>query len=120
MKKKLVRVDNLEEFICRSAAVLYADGTLILTAGAKDELGRRGISVVRGPCPEAAAGRCTAHAPGAPATGQGNGASGENAEYERLLFGVAAILKSEYGITDPETLRALSLQTVRVIRANIG
>lgn len=116
MKKTLISVDNLDEFICGQSHKLYNDGTKILTAGAKDELSRRGISIVYGPDPGAA------HTP-APACGCAGktcatGASG-SADFEQFVLGVAALLKKECGITDPGELRALSLQAVKTIKENI-
>lgn len=52
MGKKLVGVNCLDEHICQSSKKIYADGSIILTPGAKDELKNRGISIVYGPKPE--------------------------------------------------------------------
>ena len=43
MSKTLITVDNLQDFI--SGGRLQMDGSKILTAGARDELTRRGIEV---------------------------------------------------------------------------
>jgi hypothetical protein len=123
MQKQLVQVSNLDDFICRAESRRYVDGSpMILTAGANDELSRRTSAVVYGPCPAAAT--CTLHeqagksALSACVSGACK-AGGVEAGFEKLLFGVAAILKSEYGITDPEQLKALSLHAVNVIKSNI-
>ena len=50
MKKVLVQADNLDEFICQEEATLYVDASMILTPGAKDELLKRGVAVVRTSC----------------------------------------------------------------------
>ena len=54
MKKELITVDNVNNYICKQDGKLYVFGNRLLTAGAKDELGRRRVSVVYGPEPVAA------------------------------------------------------------------
>lgn len=103
MKKVLVQADNLDEFICREDATLHVDASMILTPGAKDELLKRGVAVVRT--------SCASPAPHAALSGSEN--------LEGLLLGVAAILRQECGITDPERLKAASLQAVQIIRDNL-
>lgn len=123
MKKQLLHADTLDDFICRADAKIFVDtATMILTAGAKDKLGERKISIVHGPCPNAAT--CGLHAPSGKnalsgCVGSDCAGGGANAGFERLLVGVAAMLQSEYGVTDPEQLKALSLQAVKVIKNNI-
>ena len=107
MGKRLVGTDNLDAFICQEDATLYADQTIILTPGARDELARRGVHVVYGPRPQTAA--CP-HAPDAGACPPG---------LEGLLGTVAAILADKHGITDPEQLKAISHQVIKTIRENI-
>ncbi|MCL1939421.1 MAG: hypothetical protein FWG04_02035 [Desulfovibrionaceae bacterium] len=123
MQKQLVQVSNLDDFVCRAESRIYVNGsTMILTSGAKDELSRRKIAVVYGSCPAAAT--CTLH--GQAAAGAlfacVSGAcqeGGAEAGFETLLFGLAAMLKKEYGVTDPEQLKALSLHAVNIIKSNI-
>ena len=103
MKKVLVQADNLDEFICREEATLYVDASMILTPGAKDELLKRGVAVVRT--------SCASSAPHAALSGEKN--------IEGLLLGVATIIRQECGITDPERLKAASLQAVQTIRDNL-
>ena len=105
MGKKLVGIDNLEECICQTSGKIYADGTIILTPGAKDELTRRGIPIVYGPKPEAV--EC-APATGAVAPG-----------LENLVCAVSGILSKQYGITDPEQLQAMSCLVVKTIKENV-
>jgi len=107
MGKRLVEAANVETAICPATGAVYADGTIILTPGAKDELTRRGIPVVYGPRPEAA--RC-APAPSAESPEQG---------LEPLLRTVAGILQSHYKIRDPEQLKSLSRHVAEVIRNNV-
>jgi len=38
---------------------------------------------------------------------------------EKFVLAVAAMLKQEYGIDDPEVLRSLSCQVVKTIKENI-
>ncbi len=113
MKKKLVTVDNLEDYVCRASNQLHADSTIILTAGAKDELRKRGVAIVYGS--GSAGSACHSMMNGASFLGL----TGKAANMEELLLGVAAILKKEYGVTDPQELKALSLQAIKTIKDNI-
>ena len=54
MKKELITVDNVNNYICKQDGKLYVFGNRLLTAGAKDEMGRRRVTVVYGPEPVAA------------------------------------------------------------------
>lgn len=122
MSKKLITVDNLEEYICRASAKFYMDSTVILTPGARDELKKRGIAIVPGPAPEAAPCHpmmCESMTREVPAYGTMLGLT-TFADMEELLVGVAAILKNEYGITDPAELRDASLQAVKTIKDNLA
>ena len=111
MKKTLIQVNNLDDYICKADSRIFVDSAgMILTPGAKDALRKRGIALVYGPCPEAAS--CTLHAPAA--TGAACSRSAE-----KLLFGIATVLKEEYGITDLEQLRRFSLKAVETIQKNL-
>lgn len=112
MKKILVTIDNLAEYICRLDKKIYVDNTMILTPGAKDELSKQGICIVRDSCPEATG--CTAH--GTPAV---DAAHHADTDMERLFYGVAAMLQSEYGIKDQKMLKELSLKAANIIKDNI-
>lgn len=117
MKKKLVEVNNLESFICQANAALYADNSLILTPGAKDELARRNITIVRDKEPFATCGgreACPVQACD-PAM-QVEAASDSVEEDERLLLGIAAMVKEEFGIEDPKQLYDMSKQFVQVLQ----
>ncbi len=114
MKKVLVQADNLDEFICRADSKLYVDGSMILTPGAKDELARRGVVVVHASCSDSAS-----RGPRGSASPSLGAALGENANLEGLLLGVAAMLQKECGITDPELLKAASLQAIQTIKENL-
>lgn len=128
MKKTLISVDNLDEHICRELGRLYVDGNMILTAGARDELTRRGIAIVRSADAgaEHAAAPCKAPAKtGAACAAGGHGQEGchENghgealpAEVEDVLVGVASILKQECGINDPEELKTATLRVFKALR----
>ena len=114
MSKQLVSVDNLDEFICKADGKMYVDGTIILTPGAKDELSKRHIDIVYGSAPHQAGNTC--------GCGSGCPECAGNAfdpDVERLILGVAGMLQTEYGIKDPEQLRALSLQAVKTLKENI-
>ena len=67
MKKELITVDNVNNYISKQDGKLYVFGNRLLTAGAKDELGRRRVSVVYGPEPVAAPVQAPAAASAPPA-----------------------------------------------------
>lgn len=114
MKKTLVGVHNLDDFICKECGAFYQDGSMILTAGAKDELNRRGIRIQYG---EAPAGSCCAGAAAAPAV-DAAGIAGA-ASLEDLLVDLAAMIREQCGISDPEQLRDASLKALQTIKNNI-
>ncbi|HZF60440.1 MAG TPA: hypothetical protein VEZ52_02315 [Desulfovibrio sp.] len=103
MGKTLITIDNLDQFIHGNKLVM--DSAKILTPGARDELCKRGVLISYG---EAAAhcahGGCPQH-----------GHDGHDDHCDDLLIGVAAIIKQHYGITDPDELRKVTLETVAVI-----
>ena len=101
MGKTLITLDNIDEFVC--CGKLAMDSTKIITAGARDELTKRGIEVVYGK----AEGQCCCHE-------QAHGHHDAQPN-EELLVGVAAIIRQHYGITDPETLKKVTLETVAAI-----
>lgn len=101
MGKTLITLDNIDEFVC--CGKLAMDSTKIITAGARDELTKRGIEVVYGE----AEGQCCCHE-------QAHGHH-EAQPDEDLLVGVAAIIRQHYGITDPEMLKKVTLETVAAI-----
>ena len=107
MGKTLITLDNIDEFVC--CGKLAMDSSKIITAGARDELTKRGIEVVYGE----AEGQCCCH---------GHDHAHDHAHDhhgpqhdEELLIGVAAIIRQHYGITDPETLKKVTLETVAAI-----
>ena len=110
MKKTLVGVHNLDNFICKECGAFYQNGSMILTAGAKDELSRRGIRIQYG---EAPAGSCCA---GAAAPAVDAAAFAGAASLEDLLVDLAAMIREQCGITDPEQLREASLKALQSIR----
>ena len=112
MKKKLVGIDNLEAYICQTTGKLYADSSVILTSGAKDELSKRGVAIVYGPKPDTYAhAGCTCAACTA--------AKSACADLENLLISVAAVLKKQYGVNDPEQLKTMSCEIVKTIKENV-
>ena len=101
MGKTLITIDNLDQFIHSNKLVM--DSAKILPPGARDELCKRGVQISYD---EAAAHHC------------GHGECAQHAHDEHcddLLIGVAAIIKQHYGITDPDELRKVTLETVAVI-----
>ena len=117
MKKTLVRVDNLQEHICQSSGKFYADDTIILTPGARDELSKKGISIVYGAKPETGDAYSAEHAEDASCAGEAS-ENGNNG-LDRLLYAVAGILKEQYGMTDPAELKTLSRHVLQAIRKSI-
>lgn len=123
MKKKLIRVDNLDEFICKESGKVHVDGNTILTPGAKDELTKRGIGIVYD-----RRSRPVGAAPGQPG-GKGcppgckcplcTQAKSRAAAVEDLLISVAAVLKKDYGIKDPDELRSKSISVVKSIKESL-
>lgn len=112
MKKELIGMDNLEHFICLQEAKIYADPAgYILSPGAKDELAKRHIEVVYGPCPNYP--HSCHH--DASASGVQHGSAVDD-----FTISVAAVLRQHYGITDPEQLKALTLETVKTIKASLS
>lgn len=116
MKKQLVEAGNLDAFICQATSALYADSSMILTPGAKDELARRHIAIIREKKPFASCGAreiCPVQAcdPQLQSTG-----GSPSCEDERLLLGVAAMVKEEFGIDDSRLLYDMSTQFVRVLK----
>lgn len=113
MKKTLVGVHNLDDFIRKECGAFYQDGSMILTAGAKDELNRRGIRIQYGGAP---AGSCCAGgaAPAVDAAGIAGAAS-----LEDLLVELAVMIREQCGISDPEQLRDASLKALQTIKDNI-
>ena len=105
MGKTLITLDNIDEFVC--CGKLAMDSTKIITAGARDELTKRGIEMVYGE----AEGQCCCH------DHAHDHAHDHHAPQhdEDLLVGVAAIIRQHYGITDPETLKKVTLETVAAI-----
>ncbi|MDO5536486.1 MAG: hypothetical protein Q4F72_03010 [Desulfovibrionaceae bacterium] len=131
MKKELITADNLDAYICKADGRLYVCQGRLLTPGAKDELSKRHVCVVYGPepqpapaAPEPAAGSCRSGCCcGTGRTfyvGPEEGTSLSMADsLESLSIAVAAMLKSRYGVTDPEELRAKTVEALRTIRDNI-
>ncbi len=125
MKKELISVENLDAFICRQDGKLYVDRNRILTPGAKDELSRRGVSIVYGEEPAPAVqpeGACRGCC-GAGKTffvGPEEGTSLASAKsLESLSMAVAAMLRTQYGVTDPEDVRRMTVEALKTIRDNV-
>lgn len=108
MSKTLITVDNLQDFVTGNR--LQMDGSKILTAGARDELTRRGIEITWA---DAAAESCCGCCGGDHKAE--SAAACHSPEQEELLIGVAAIIKQHYNITDPEELKKVTLETVAAI-----
>lgn len=129
MKKELISVENIDAFICKQDGKLYVGPGRILTPGAKDELSKRGVSIVYGPEPAPAeecrpSGSCRSGCCcGSGRTfyvGPEEGTAFSTARsLESLSMAVAAMLKSQYDVTDPEQLRSMTVEALKTIRDNI-
>ena len=119
MAKKLIQVGDLDCVICNGK--VYADGSIILTPGARDELSKRGVAIVYGPKPESAArAESVAECPAGCACPACIGKSGlDCTTLDALTRSVSEILKKQYHITDEEQLKRLSRQALQTIRDNI-
>ena len=144
MKKELITVDNVNNYISKQDGKLYVFGNRLLTAGAKDELGRRRVAVVYGPEPVAApAAAAKPAASAAPASscacGKSHGSCrggcncgsaitpgiaagaplGSYTSVESLALALASMLKEKYGVTDPAELKELTAKALKAIRDNM-
>ena len=121
MGKKLIQAGNLDSVICRETGKVYADGSIILTPGAKDELSRRGVAIVYGP--KSGDAGCATPAAGCPAGCTCPACSKKSVldctTLDALTRSVSAMLKNHYHITDEEQLNRLSRQALQTIRDNI-
>ncbi len=127
MKKELICVNNLDAFICKQDGKLYVDKGRILTPGAKDELARRGVSVVYGPEPAPV----VQEQPAAPRRGccgisktfyvgpEEGTAFSMPGSLESLSIAVASMLRTQYGVTDQEQIRAMTIEALKTIRDNV-
>lgn len=116
MKKYLVEVGNLDQFICQSTRKIYVDNAMLLTPGAKDKLAELGIPIVYGPAPKNLC--CRSAVPGYFGASSGKDVK-ENMELENMLIAIGAVLQKEYNVTDPEELKKLTCQIVTTLRDNI-
>ena len=142
MKKELITVDNVNNYISKQDGKLYVFGNRLLTAGAKDELGRRRVSVVYGPEPVAAPVQAPAASCGSVSgtpCGKSHGACrggcncgsaitpgiaagaplGSYTSVESLALALATMLKEKYGVTDPAELKELTAKALKAIRDNM-
>ena len=137
MKKELITVDNVNNYISKQDGKLYVFGNRLLTAGAKDELGRRRVAVVYGPEPVAAP--VTAAPASSCACGKSHGSCrggcncgsaitpgiaagaplGSYTSVESLALALASMLKEKYGVTDPAELKELTAKALKAIRDNM-
>ncbi|MBI5520480.1 MAG: hypothetical protein HY916_10545 [Desulfovibrio sp.] len=107
MAKTLITLEGLDMYIQDGKLVL--DSSKIITPGARDELYKRGVELEYSPAPHEAPGHsCAEDTPGAHCAQAG-------AYPEDLLLGVASIIRQHYGITDPDDLRKVTLETVAAI-----
>ena len=125
MKKELISVENLDAFICKSDGKLYVSKNRILTPGARDELARRKVSIVYGEEP-APAEHVQAPCRGGGGAGktffvgpeEGTGLASAGS-LESLSMAVAHMLKTQYGVTDPREIRAMTVEALKTIKDNI-
>lgn len=99
--KTLITKQNIESRISPMDHKFYADGSIILTAGAKDELRSRGIRIVYGPMPEQPSACCK---------------SSSSISMEDAVKSITVLLKTRFGIDDPETVRCLIGNAVKALK----
>ena len=122
MKKELISRDNLDSFINKDDGKLYLGSGRLLTPGAKDELARRNVAIVYGEPPASehtqqdgcGCGCGTATFYVGPEQG-----TVQPKSLEQLARTVAAMLSREYGVTDPEQLKSLTVEALKTIKNNI-
>lgn len=114
MKKTLVTVRNLDDFICGECGAFYQKDSMILTAGAKDELCRRGIRIQHG---EAPAGSCCSGTSSGPCDAVDVACLVGASSVEDLRGRLAAMMEKQCAVSNPEQLRAASLKALDVLRA---
>jgi hypothetical protein len=113
MKKELIGLDNLEHFLCKTENRMYVDNTAgVLTPGAKDELAKRHVEIVYGPCPFYAS--CGHQAPAEHGASVDGGVS-----LEALVYGIAASIKQEHGVTDPMQLQEMTRQVLETLKGSL-
>ena len=104
MGKTLVSENRLDHFICPETNAIYMEG-LLLTPGAKDALRNRGVEIVYGKKPESTA----------PLAGEA-GSSGPDVEVTELVAVIVKLLKTDFGVEDPDALRKICEQVLAEIR----
>ncbi len=112
MKKILITVDNIDDSICREDGRCYIGPDMILTPGAKDELAKRRVPIVyeTRPAAQQAAPSCCRSAD------DGRPAFCDPGKLDEFAVLVAALIRKECGVTDPEQLRTLTRETLRRLR----
>jgi hypothetical protein len=117
MQKTLIKLDNIDGAICRLDNRIYVDSTMVLSPGAKDELNKRGVTIIYGSCPSQAS--CPEHGHGKSDNSLSSCLTASK-DLESLRLGMATMIKKECGVINPERLKALSLQAVETIRDNLS
>ncbi|MBI9090849.1 MAG: hypothetical protein JEZ12_16660 [Desulfobacterium sp.] len=125
MKKILIGSSRVDEFIKEGDKTLYMDSTMILTPGAKDILRNRGVAIVYGSRPGAedtASVSCPTEVPGTQET-QETQETPENPDNQEksmasLVETIVGLLRNEFGMNDPETIREISLKVLNKINSN--
>ena len=122
MKKELISRDNLDSFINKDDGKLYLGSGRLLTPGAKDELVRRNVAIVYGEPPSSEQAQQDGCRCGCGSTtfyvGPEQGTV-QPKSLEQLARTVAAMLSREYGVTDPEQLKNLTVEALKTIKNNI-
>jgi hypothetical protein len=106
MKKTLIGSSRVDEFVKEGEKVLYMDSTMILTSGAKDILRNRGVVIEYGPRPAVA---CPAEVEEIQEV--------QVESMNSLVETVVGLLRKEFGVNDPETIREISLKVLNIINS---
>ncbi len=119
MKKILIGSSRVDEFIKGDEKTLYMDSTMLLTPGAKDILRNRGVAIVYGSRPvaeETAPVSCPTEVHGTQEV-QETPENPENQEgsMASLVETIVGLLRKDFGVNDPETIREISLKVLNKI-----
>lgn len=117
MSKQLITVDTLDSHIEDGRCVLGPD--MILTPGAKDELARRRVRIVYGE--KACAASSCGCGSGSDACVNAAAVAGARSDLkgEDLVLAVAALIRKECGISDPERLRAVTCEALKRLASRL-
>lgn len=123
MAKELITVANLDAYIRKDLGKLFITPNRLITAGAKDELRKRGVQLVYGaePAPAQPAACCptSCGAGSSPSGGCGEKAPAGVDTLKRLAAIVVAILREQYGIRDEKEIETIAIKILKAVKNSI-